>query len=377
MSVEAAAILEKKTQDSAAPATSASSPDMSPNRDKDNAAGGTEHDERSGSENGEGLEAVGGEGPAIQVSEGTPGVKKGLGEVAPITNGFHGGSTATTTVNGAVEGEAKPGAASRLPSAAGTHEGDVRAVRQALEHYLSLAYLRADQGFLASYMNPQMFIPLSVLVTLPALAALSPSLSLVVAALKDHPTLTLNEEQSSVRPNIHVPRTTVILREISSETPEEEIRSQLLGWEGCPEIKSLRKDVGDTWFVGLEDEGAAKWILERLRERLWHGKPIRARLKSENVVNKAFLAGEGVGTDGGDEGGRYARQGGDPTPTPPGRKGGKGGGGGGGGGLMNGSVAHPYHADQYQATPQAHLPPLPSQDLDRGGPYPPALRGPP
>jgi len=147
-----------------------------------------------------------------------------------------------------------------------------------------------------------MFIPLSILSSLPSLASLPPSLPLLVAALTNHPTLTLSEEQTSVRPNIHVERTTIILRELSSSTPEEDLKQKLFSWEGCPPVKGLRRDVEDTWFVVFATEKEAKKVLEKLRELLWEGGMVKARLKSENVINKAFFSGGG-GREGGQGGG--------------------------------------------------------------------------
>jgi hypothetical protein len=45
-----------------------------------------------------------------------------------------------------------------------------------------------------------------------------------------------------------VQRSTIILREIPSDAPEEEVRS-IFEYENCKPIHSVRSDVGDTWFV--------------------------------------------------------------------------------------------------------------------------------
>ena len=41
-------------------------------------------------------------------------------------------------------------------------------------------------------------------------------------------------------------RSTIILREIPSDAPEEEIR-EIFQFDGCKNIASLRSDIGDTW----------------------------------------------------------------------------------------------------------------------------------
>lgn len=68
---------------------------------------------------------------------------------------------------------------------------------------------------------------------------------LIVESLKDSKLVTVGDD--GIRPNIKVERTTIVLREIPSETPHEVLKSQLLSWDGCPPVQSLRSDVGDTW----------------------------------------------------------------------------------------------------------------------------------
>jgi hypothetical protein len=41
-------------------------------------------------------------------------------------------------------------------------------------------------------------------------------------------------------------RSTIILREIPSDAPEEEVR-EIFAFEGCKAISSMRSDIGDTW----------------------------------------------------------------------------------------------------------------------------------
>ena len=41
-------------------------------------------------------------------------------------------------------------------------------------------------------------------------------------------------------------RSTIILREIPSDAPEEEVR-EIFNYEGCKPISSMHSDIGDTW----------------------------------------------------------------------------------------------------------------------------------
>lgn len=41
-------------------------------------------------------------------------------------------------------------------------------------------------------------------------------------------------------------RSTIILREISSDAPVEEVK-EIFNFDGCAQVVSIRSDVGDTW----------------------------------------------------------------------------------------------------------------------------------
>lgn len=53
-------------------------------------------------------------------------------------------------------------------------------------------------------------------------------------------------------------------------------------------IKSIRSDVGDTWFVTMDSEDDALSTILALRGKTFEGKPIKARLKSENILRSFF-----------------------------------------------------------------------------------------
>lgn len=42
-------------------------------------------------------------------------------------------------------------------------------------------------------------------------------------------------------------RSTIILREIPSDAPKEEVE-EIFHFEGCRKISSIKSDVGDTWY---------------------------------------------------------------------------------------------------------------------------------
>lgn len=60
---------------------------------------------------------------------------------------------------------------------------------------------------------------------------------------------TINIVDDRIKPNIKAAgRSTIILREIPSDTAESEVR-EIFAFEGCKQISSMRSDIGDTWCV--------------------------------------------------------------------------------------------------------------------------------
>ena len=93
-------------------------------------------------------------------------------------------------------------------------------------------------------------------------------------------------------------RATIILREITSDVPESEVRA-IFEYENCKPIHSVRSDIGDTWFVVMESEEDAKDTLLdlKLKKRTFRGQSVKCRLKSEQSV-RAFYSGSAPTTGG-------------------------------------------------------------------------------
>ncbi|CAN0199111.1 unnamed protein product, partial [Ectocarpus sp. 13 AM-2016] len=68
---------------------------------------------------------------------------------------------------------------------------------------------------------------------------------------------------------------------------KKKIREIFTG-DGVAPIKSIRSDVGDTWFVTMESEDDALTTILALRGKTFEGKAIKARLKSENLLRSFF-----------------------------------------------------------------------------------------
>ncbi|CAM9828239.1 unnamed protein product, partial [Ectocarpus sp. 8 AP-2014] len=158
------------------------------------------------------------------------------------------------------------------------------ALKKQVEFYFSKQNLQSD-GFLVSKMNAQMCVPVAVIAQFHKIQQLTSDTALIVESVKDSTVCTVTSD--GIKPSIKQERNTIILREIPSETPQEKIREIFTG-DGVAPIKSIRSDVGDTWFVMMESEDDALNTILALRGKTFEGKAIKARLKSENLLRSFF-----------------------------------------------------------------------------------------
>lgn len=95
----------------------------------------------------------------------------------------------------------------------------------------------------------------------------------------------LNPTKDAIKPNIKSERNTIILREIPSATEPAQVEAI---FEGCGKVASVRSDVGDTWFVTMDSEEEAVQTLLALRSKTFNNAPLKARLKSENILKSFY-----------------------------------------------------------------------------------------
>lgn len=95
-----------------------------------------------------------------------------------------------------------------------------------------------------------------------------------------------NKIKANIKPS---GRSTIILREIPSDAPLDEVK-EIFNYPGAKVTSSLRSEIGDTWFVTMESEEDAKDTLLdlRLKKRTFRGVAVKARLKTETVVRSFF-----------------------------------------------------------------------------------------
>ncbi|ETI43960.1 hypothetical protein F441_11163 [Phytophthora nicotianae CJ01A1] len=158
------------------------------------------------------------------------------------------------------------------------------AIKRQVEFYFSRANL-ANDAYLVSQMNSQMYVPVEVIINFSKIKQLTDDKALLVDAVQDSTVCSLNSSKDAIKPNIKSERTTIILREIPSSTKPEEVGAI---FEGCGKVASVRSDVGDTWFVTMNSESEAVSTLLALRSKTFNGAPIKARLKSENVLKSFY-----------------------------------------------------------------------------------------
>lgn len=184
----------------------------------------------------------------------------------------------------------QPAEPSQIPDSPPQLTGEAlnAALIQQLEFYFSKENLAQD-AYLVSQMDAQQFVPVSIIANFKRVMALSTDSKVVVEAMKQCSNIKLNAEETMVAPNLKSKRNTLILRDIPADTPEEEIRG-IFSAEGCASVVSVKADVGDTWFVAFETEEDCLDTCLVLTNQTFKGKPVRARVKSENVVRSFFYA---------------------------------------------------------------------------------------
>lgn len=164
----------------------------------------------------------------------------------------------------------------------------MEAVRNQLDYYFSKENLRTDT-FLMSQMDAQMSVPVSVVMKFAKLRALTQDEEVVKKAL-EHSTVATLVDNNRIKSSIKSGRSTIILREIPSETPEDEVRA-IFDFPGSKPVVSLKSEIGDTWFVTMESEEDAKDTLLglKMQKRTFQGAPIKARLKSETIARSYYV----------------------------------------------------------------------------------------
>lgn len=94
-------------------------------------------------------------------------------------------------------------------------------------------------------MDASMSVPINVVMKFAKMKALTQDEAVVRAALAESTVVSIMDNR--IKANIKASgRSTIILRDIPSDAPEEEVR-EIFNYPGCKSINSIRSDIGDTW----------------------------------------------------------------------------------------------------------------------------------
>ena len=156
-------------------------------------------------------------------------------------------------------------------------------VRAQMEFYFSVENLQND-SFLVAQMDSNRSVAISEVMKFNKLKALTTDENVVTKSLEGSQICIV--ENGRVRSMKTTNRSTLMLRDIPSDAPEDEVKEifNFPGQDSRP-IVSLRGDIGDTWFVLFETEEGAKETLNELKARkiTFRGNAVKGRVKSEAI----------------------------------------------------------------------------------------------
>jgi len=160
-------------------------------------------------------------------------------------------------------------------------------VQESLEAMLSKKNLVRDQ-FLASNMNPQMYIPIFVLLQHEKLTEIEATVETVIAAATNSQRLGLDEGRTMVRPMLKSKRNVVIIRDIVEGATEDEIRNIFSDSPYSGKISSIKAEVNNTWFVKFDLDDGTQDVVLWLRSQKFKGQSINAAIKSEHFLRSFY-----------------------------------------------------------------------------------------
>jgi hypothetical protein len=156
---------------------------------------------------------------------------------------------------------------------------------QQIEFIMSRDYLASDFNTV-SKMNSEYYVPISVVMENSFIKGLTQDRDILLSALKSTDRVIVDEARMMVKPNIKIQRNTIILRDIAPDVPREDIKA--LFDEYQDKIEDLHSDVGNTWFVSFVNEDITQSAFAVCRSKQFHGKPVQARVKSENLLKSVY-----------------------------------------------------------------------------------------
>jgi hypothetical protein len=168
------------------------------------------------------------------------------------------------------------------------------ALNRIFDQIFTKAYLEQDE-YLQNVIAPNLTLPFQAVVEALQVRQITQDPNVIRAALDESSMVTLEDPSNAgqgitVKLNIKLEQNTIILRDIPQEAKEEDIRTLIAKVPNCPEIVSVRADIGNTWFVVFNNEEDAKTILGALSTLKYNDKPIKGRLKTESIKKSFFTS---------------------------------------------------------------------------------------
>jgi la-related protein 4 len=117
--------------------------------------------------------------------------------------------------------------------------------------------------------------------------------SVVLEAMKTSKNVVLSEDNLNVRPNFTNERTTIILREIPSNTSVDEVKALFSKNVDLVQPSTVRSDIRDHWFIQFDKGDDCLKAFMWLNSQKFKDKPIRKRIKSENILRGRYNSPEG------------------------------------------------------------------------------------
>ncbi|XP_045463122.1 la-related protein 4 isoform X2 [Harmonia axyridis] len=169
-----------------------------------------------------------------------------------------------------------------------------KTLRKQLDFYFSTQNLASD-GYLLSQMDTEQFVPVWTVANFNLVKKLTNDIELITEVLTECANVQLNETKTKVRPNYQ--RCVVILRDISEDTPIEDVK-QLMTGEGCPSFISCEFAGNNAWYVTYASDEDAQSAYSFVRENVkeFRGKQIHARIKAKPMRQQNAGGGGGVQT---------------------------------------------------------------------------------
>jgi len=129
------------------------------------------------------------------------------------------------------------------------------------------------------------YVDLNELINLPLVGSITNDINLVVKALKENKKFTLDEEKNIIKVQLN-DRTTIMLRDIPEDTPEEDIK--ILFGEYAEHITNMQPEYGRNFYVNFDSTGVTQEAFNYVRTKTFNNKNVGCCITT-NFTHKTGL----------------------------------------------------------------------------------------